>query len=83
VICAAVAAFNAGDQLALGARAEDDQPAHVSAGVYPQELLGCNPGRVCRSSRPMPLVAGTEDLLGSGNARRSRAFVVCSLHGRT
>ena len=58
VICAAVAAFNAGDQLALGARAEDDQPAHVSAGVYPQELLGCNPGRVCRSSRPVPVVAG-------------------------
>jgi hypothetical protein len=79
VICAAVAAFNAGDQLALGARAEDDQPAHVSAGVYPQELLGCNPGRVCRSSRPMPLVAGKSEVSLKAISLLDDGRAVCTL----
>jgi len=75
VIRSAVAAFNAGDQTAL----ESSDTIGVAAGVYPQELLGCSPSRVRRFSRPLPLVAGQDEVSLTSISLLADGRAVCML----
>jgi hypothetical protein len=75
VLRKAVAAFNAGDQSALDGAARGD----ASVSTCSQALLGCGPGRVCRISRPMPLVAGEHEVSVSACSVLDNGRAVCTL----